>query len=304
MKLKYYLILLGLIIIIAGCDSNTTTTTEGYYKCFSGNTQMISAVFDSYSPISFENSPYVKNEEIPVEVVLTNNMPEEIEPGKVKVKLKGDAAISSIFEGAKIATNPKLYAIDSENCFTSDENVELGPIRYQSKITTKVSKEISGDYCYEKPVIVHGYLYYTNIIENIGVNLPSGANPPSGLQVISLTQEPVKVGGDGKTAELDIKITVGNVGTGTLVKGLDECFEFRSQNYREEFDIEVNGAYDIECDKTELRLNRETKQAIVNCKATGIDASNLASTASEIEITLKGFAYEDVITPVTVWLEP
>ena len=48
----------------------------------------------------------------------------------------------------------------------------------------------------------------------------------------------------------------------------------------------------------------ETKEKIVDCEVTGIDASNLGKQASELSLTLTGFAYEDEISAVTIWLEP
>jgi len=37
---------------------------------------------------------------------------------------------------------------------------------------------------------------------------------------------------------------------------------------------------------------------------TGIDPSNINSEPSELTIELYGFAYEEDIQPVTIWLEP
>ncbi|MBT3984697.1 hypothetical protein HOD38_01680 [archaeon] len=306
MKLKNYtiaVILLG-ILFISGCGGQTTTTTEGYYGCFSGETSMIDAYFYEYAPFSSEASPYRPGEEIDVNVILENKMPEDLDAGKVMIRLKGDAAIESIFTGSSIVENPSLYSIDKDTCTVSDEEVELGPLLYEPELTTKITKEIAGTYCYEHPVEVHGYLFFTEDPTEVGVNLPSGANPPSGVQVTAIEQDPVDVSGDGQTATLRFKVYIQNVGTGTIVDTLDDCFAYRELGYRETLNVEVDTAYDEQDCTEEIRLSKDAQEDVITCEVTGIDPNNLGPQSSELTVTLNGFAYEDEITGVDIWLEP
>ena len=84
---------------------------------------------------------------------------------------------------------------------------------------------------------------------------------------------------------------------------MNECFEYRDAGYREEFTIDVKGAYDIDC-PDDVKLSRGDKTDVITCLVTGVDSTNLGAQASEISITLSGFAYEDVIPSTTIWLEP
>jgi hypothetical protein len=297
----FMIFLLG-ILFISGCGGETETTTEGYYNCHSGDITMIDAYFYEYAPLSAAESPYQAGEEIDIEVILENKMPEDIDAGKVKVRLKGDAAIDSIFSGAQLATSSELYGIDKDTCTVSEDEVELGPIVYEQDLTTEITKEIAGLYCYEHDVEIHGYLYFTEETSEVGTNLPAGSNPPSGVQVTSIEQNLIDV--DGDTAEMRIKIYVQNVGTGTIVEGLDECFEYRELGYRETLHMEVDTAYeDSDCDQ-DIRLGSDDRMEIITCEVTGIDPQNLGPQASEITITLSEFAYEDEIASVDIWLEP
>ncbi|MAG78600.1 hypothetical protein CL616_04525 [archaeon] len=303
LKKEYIVItfLLG-ILFITGCAGEQATTTEGYYGCYSGETSMIDAAFYDWAPLSSQDSPYQPGEDIDVEIVLENKLPEEIKEGKVKVRLRGDAINDKIFSGSQLISAPTLYDIDDETCTTSEEDVELGPIVYLPDLNTEIVKEIAAQYCYEHPVEVHGFVYYTELTEDIGVNLPSGSNPPSGVQVTTLEQDPVDVSDD--EASLRIKIYVQNVGTGTIVEDLDECFEHREQGYRETLHLEVDSAYEDDCDQ-DIRLSKDDlKQEIVSCEITGINPDNLGPQSSDLKITLSGFAYEDEMDSVDIWIEP
>jgi hypothetical protein len=99
------------------------------------------------------------------------------------------------------------------------------------------------------------------------------------------------------------KIYLANLGTGTIIPSLGDCFEYRDVGYREEFDLSVTGAYSIDCPE-KVTLTRGEKTDVVTCLVTGIDSTNLGEQASEITITLSGFAYEDSIPSTTIWLEP
>jgi hypothetical protein len=301
-----FLLLLG-ILFIYGCQTGETTTSGlqgAYANCYGDDVQMISAEFDDYAPVNTEANPYQPGEEIDISVLLTSYFTEDIEAGNVKVRLTGDAASENVFTGAEMVMASTLYAIDTETCLEEDTEAEIGPLVYQPEITTKVSKEISGLYCYTQDVVVKAYLYYTEDEAEISTNLPSGSNPPSAIQVTSIEQNPVDVQRDLGTGDLRFKIYLQNVGAGTLVESLDDCFEYRESGYNEEFTLSVTGAYDdIDC-PTEVSLSRDEKTDVISCKVSGIDITNLGSSPSEIEITLSGFAYEDEIPATTLWLEP
>src|SRR3989339_454252 len=264
--------LLG-IIFLSACSTqkNTSGVTGAYANCNGDETQMVTATFADFAPVSSETNPYQAGDDIDVEVVLTNKFSDDIDTGKARVRLTGDAAITSIFSGAQEKNAEKLFGIDSETCLEETTEVDVGPIVYQGEITTKVNKEITGLYCYEEPVVVKAYLYYTARGEANG--------------------------------EMRFKIYLENVGTGIIVPSLNECFEYRDAGYREEFTIDVKGAYDIDC-PDDVKLSRGDKTDVITCLVTGVDSTNLGAQASEISITLSGFAYEDVIPSTTIWLEP
>tara|TARA_Y100000310_G_scaffold340693_1_gene437371 strand:+ start:4025 stop:4936 length:912 start_codon:yes stop_codon:yes gene_type:complete len=303
--MNYKLIgLMLLLFVVAGCaESGTTSTTEGYYSCFGDEDQMIEAYFADYAPLSSESNTYQPGEQIDIEVVLDNKMPLEIPESQVKVRLTGDAAIDTIFSGASVETNPVLYAADQDTCSANDDEVNIGPLIYQKELDTKISKEIEGQYCYEMPVEVQGFLYFTEDETEIGENLPSGANPPSSVKITAIEQEIVDVDRDSNTGELRFKVTIQNTGEGTIVEDLDECFQYRETGYKEYVTLSVEGAYRPEC-SSEIKLSRDTKEEVVTCKVYDVDVGNLGSNPSEIKFTLDGFAYEDSIGGVTVWLEP
>ncbi len=303
---KSVLILLALsLFVLSSCTTTTTTSgpTGEYASCNGDDLQMITAAFADFAPVSSETNPYQPGEEIDIEVILTNKYTREIVEGNAKVRLTGDTAISSIFSGAQQVTADTLYAIDSQTCLEETTEVEVGPIVYNGEISSKIAKEVTGLYCYQEPVVVKAFLYYTAQEEEIGDNLPAGANPPSGVQVTQIDQNPVDVDLGESTGEMRFKIYLANLGTGTILESLDDCFEYRDIGYREEFDLSVTGAYTIDC-PDEIQLSRGEKTDVVTCLVTGIDSTNLGSQASEITITLSDFAYEDTIPSTTIWLEP
>jgi len=301
-KKKVILLFLGLIFLY-GCTQAPTGGLPGAYDCYGDDPAMVSATFDPFAPISSEDNPYQPGEEIEIAIEMTNYFSESIAEGNAKVRLVGEAAIENIFTGASEVTATELYEIDIETCLPEPIEVEIGPIIYKGDITTKISKEISGLFCYQKPVEVKAFLYYTENSNEIGTNLPAGANPPSSVQVVDLQQNPVDVDRDSDTGDMRFKIFLQNVGEGTIIPSLGECFEYRETGFREEFNIKVEGGYNIECPET-VKLSRDEKSDVVTCKVTGIDRKNLSPNPVEITITLDGFAYEDNIPATQIWLEP
>ena len=303
-KSVIFFALLSLLLISACTTTQTSSSVQGAYStCYGDDSQMITAEFANFAPVSSESSPYRPGEDIDVEVVLTNKLPSDIDAGKVKVRLTGETAISSIFSGAQVVSADKLYSSDPDTCSLETTEVNIGPIVYEGLTTTKISKTVSGSYCYEEPVVVKGFLYFTADENEIGTNLPSGSNPPSSIQVTQIEQNPVNVDPD-KDGELRFKIYLENIGTGTVVPDLDSCFEFREAGYREEFDINVDAPYSVDCPPTGVALSRDERADVVTCEITGIDSGNLSPDPVEITITLSGFAYEDQIPSTTIWLEP
>ena len=303
-KSEMVFFLLGIALLSACTTQQTSSGVVGAYAdCYGDETQMVSASFADFAPVSSEANPYQAGDDIDVEVILTNKFTEDIDSGKAKVRLTGDAAIDTIFSGASEESSGVLYGIDPETCTEETTEVDVGPIVYQGEITTTVNKEITGLYCYEEPVVVKAYLYYTALAEEIGTNLPTGSNPPSSVQVTQIEQNPVDIDQGEALGEMRFKIYLQNVGTGTIVSGLDDCFQYRDAGYREEFSLSVDGAYDIDCPE-DVKFSRGDKTDVITCLVTGIDSTNLGSQASELTITLGDFAYEDTIPSTTIWLEP
>src|SRR3989339_681757 len=259
-KILVFTILLSALLLMSGCQQGVTGTPEAYYK-FTGD-KAIDAKFLEGSPASSEIDTYQKRENVDVVVELINRMTEDVPAGKVKVRLTGDAAVKTFFEGATEEQNSALYAIDTETGIATPEEVDLGPIRYVGDLTTKVSKKISGQYCYSLPV---------------------------------------KVGDNGK-GELRFKVTIQNVGSGTVISSLTDCFKFRDTTAREDLKFEANGAYPIDCGTDPARLSRTDRSRTIDCKVTGIDTTNLGPDASELTLTMSDFAYEDDLQPVNIWL--
>ena len=303
---KSVLILLVLsLFVLSSCTETTTKSgpVGEYANCNGDNLQMITASFADFAPVSSETNSYQPGEEIDIEIILINQYTRDIAEGNAKVRLTGDAAISSIFSGAQEVIADTLYSIDPETCLEETTEVSIGPIIYNGEISSKISKEITGLYCYQEPVVVKAFLYYTADETEIGNNLPNGANPPSSVQVTQIDQNPVDVDPGEPTGEMRFKIYLANLGSGTIVENLDDCFVYRDIGYREEFDLSISGAYDIDCPDS-VQLARGEKTDVVSCIVSGIDSTNLGSQASEITITLSGFAYEDTIPSTTIWLEP
>lgn len=302
-KFKFSLILFSLVLLVlSGCqDQSSNGSVQGPYR-ISGN-QMVEAKFAPYAPVTLQNDPYKKGEDIDVAVELTNKHTEDIPEGNVKVRLTGDAAIPAFFQGAQIVTAPELRAYDIISNRGLSEEVELGPLTYVGEIPTEVSKKITGEYCYQYPVKVKGFLYYTDNSQDMGINLPSGSNPPSSLQVTSITQRPVNIQDNEGT--LRFRVTVRNIGNGVLVGSLNDCFKYREIREREYFTIIAEGAYPMTCENDGyVRLSRETREKVVDCTVSGIDLMNINKEPSELTLTLTNFAYEEPIPSVNVWLEP
>lgn len=298
-----YLFLFGLVFLVACTTQTTTTGVEGAYQCYAGETQMVTAAFADFAPESSETSPYEIGEEIPIEVVLTNFFSDDIDAGNAKVLLTGEAGTADIFSGTKSGTAETLYAIDPETCLTEQTEVILGPLTYQVSETTKITKEITGLYCYTEPVVVKAFLYFTDDAEEIGTTLPDGSNPPSSVQVTAIEQDTVDIDPGEKEGDMRFKVTVNNIGEGTIVPSLDDCFAYRDASYREELTLAVDGPYTIECPST-VKLGRGEKFDVVTCTVTGISSTNIGAQPIGITITLSGFAYEDTIPPTTIWIEP
>ncbi len=295
-----FFVILFLMIFLVGC-SQESAINGGYYK-YSGD-KMIEASFVKDAPVSLENAPYEPGEEIDIAVELINRLPVNIEPGRVRVRLTGDAAMPNFFEGAKEVTNPLLEGINPETGATNPEEIELGPIKYVGDIIGKVKKTITGQYCYSHPVEVKANLFYSAKAEDIGTNLPSNANPPSRVKITEIEQRPVDIQEDG-TGRLKFSVTVANTGSGTVVDSLDDCFKYLGRRHKEQLRLTAKGAYDITCEKDGIVVLRpDTKSKTVNCEVIGIDPSNLGATPSELTLTLNSFAYLEEIEPVDIWLE-
>jgi hypothetical protein len=303
-RVVLFAFLLG-IFFLSACttDTGSVSGVDGAYTCFGDEEQMVLAEFAEFAPVSSEDSPYQPGEEIDIEVVLTNKLPTDIDAGNLKVKLTGEAAIGTIFSGASEESATLLYGTDPQTCLEEEIEIDIGPIVYQGDITTKINKEISGEYCYKEPVVVKAFLYFTDDAGLIGDGLPSDSNPPSGVQVTDIEQNPVNVNPGINEGEMRFKIFVENVGDGTIVEDLNSCFAFREAGYREEFKMTVKGPYTLDCPE-DIRLSRDEKADVVTCKVSGIDTTNLGEDAVEITITLSDFAYEDTIPSTTIWLEP
>lgn len=298
---KGFVLLIGLFLL-ASCTPTDTSVVEGPYK-FTGP-QAIEAKFVPSSPETLESNPYQAGENVDVVVELTNRLTETVPANSVKVRLTGDAAIQNFFAGAREAGNPEMFGIDPETGQPTIEEVDLGPLQYTGELTTKISKRISGQFCYSFPVRVKGFLYYTTKTEEIGTNLLESSKPPSRVQVMAIEQRTVDPENDN-VGDLKFTVTIQNTGTGTVVPSLNDCFGYRSRSERELLRLSARGAYDITCENDGLvRLSRDTKSKTMNCVAHNVDLRNLGNDPSELTLTLSGFAYQEEIEPVTIWLEP
>ncbi len=298
--------LLLLVILMYGCTTSTTSSgsvTGAYANCYGDETQMITAEFASFAPVSSQDAPYTAGEEIDIEVELTNKYTEDIETGNVKVRLTGEAAEDSIFTGAEEVTADTLYAIDSETCLEESREVEIGSIVYMGDTTTEISKEITGEYCYKQDIVVKGFLYFTDDSSEIGTTLPSGSNPPSSVQITQIEQNPVDVDRSTGEGDMRFKLYIENVGDGTIVESLDTCFDYREASYKEEFTLTTDGPYNLDC-PDDVALNREDKSDVISCTVDGIDASNLGDSAFEVTFTFSDFAYVEEIPSTTIYIEP
>lgn len=300
--IRNFVVILGLLLLVAACQPGETTTVEGPYK-FTGP-QAVEAKFVPGSPETLETNPYQKGEEIDAVVELTNRLTETIPAGNVRVRLTGDAAVPSFFSGSRESTNPEMLGIDEKTGQPTKEEVELGPVVYVGKLTTKISKKVSGQFCYSFPVRVKGFVYYTTKAEEIGTNLPESAKPPSRVQITALEQRTVDPT-DRTVGEVRLRVTVQNTGTGMAVPSLNDCFKFRGRAEREVVKLTAEAAYPVTCDNDGVvRLSRDTKSRTVNCVIENVDLGNLGDEPSELTLTLNDFAYQEEIQPVTIWLEP
>ncbi|MBI4154377.1 hypothetical protein HY501_03500 [Candidatus Woesearchaeota archaeon] len=299
---KSIIILVAISLFLLGCQQKAQTGAPTGPYSFQGDTAL-EVHFARDAPVVLDTDPYAKGENIDVAVELLNKLPEAIPAGKIKVRLTGDAAIPNFFSGAKEAANPELNPIDPTTGSPTPEELELGPLKYLADLPAKTSKQLSGEFCYEMPLKVVAFLYYTNKQGEINVNLPATSNPPSRIKVTSLEQRPVSVR-DGK-AEMSFDVTIQNLGTGMLVDSLNDCFKFRERSEREKLRLTAKGAYPVECENGgEVLLSRETKMKKIRCTVSGIDPNRLGPEASELALTLDSFAYQEDLAPVTIWLEP
>jgi hypothetical protein len=301
--LKGFIILAFTLLFIAGCQDTGTSAPTGYYK-YTGD-KAVEASFATDAPVSSTTDTYTKNEDISVLVELTNKLTQDIPAGKVKLRLSGDASISNFFTGAREKTAPKLDALDLTTGGSTTEEIEMGPIKYVGELTAKVSKVISGKYCYEMPVKAKANLFYTDKVADVGTNLPKGSNPASRVQITALTQGIVKVDKSTNKGKLKFKLTVKNKGSGRIISSLSECFKYPGKRPREKLNVNVRGAYPITCENNgDVTLSLDTSSKVVDCEVTNIDPANLGKQASELAVTLSNFAYEEELQPVTIYLEP
>ncbi len=130
------------------------------------------------------------------------------------------------------------------------------------------------------------------------------SKPPSRVQVMAIEQRTVDPSNEN-TGDLKFTVTIQNTGTGIAMPSLNDCFRFRSRSEREVLKLSARGAYDITCENDgNVRLSRDTKSKTMNCVAHNVDLRNLGKDPSELTLTLSGFAYQEEIEPVTIWLEP
>ena len=50
MKYKFIVMALLLLVVVGCGETSTVSTVDGYYSCFSSDTDMIDAVFADYAP--------------------------------------------------------------------------------------------------------------------------------------------------------------------------------------------------------------------------------------------------------------
>lgn len=292
-----------LTLFLTGCmgQNDVGVGPQGPYL-YSAPTA-IEANFVPGIPMTSEHNPYQKGETIPVSIELRNQLPEDLPENTVKLRLTGDAAIPNYFTGAREETSPRLYARDFYMGMEMPEEVDMGPITYIGDLPAKTPKTITAQYCYQVPVKVVAFLYYTNYANEIGRNLVPSSHPPSRIRISDILQYPARVREDG-TADMRFRITVKNEGPGTIIESMDNCFKYRDRTERELVKLNAHGAYNIDCGDGIIRLSRDTKIGTIDCTVSGIDPSNFSPLPSQVFLTLTDFAYEENIKSVTIYLEP
>ena len=290
--------------------------TAGYYTSTGDKT--LDVAFEE--PLKNESNPYSINAPIPISVKITNKLPEDIPAGKVKIKLIGDASMPNFFSGANEPYIPTIKGIDSLTGNENSESVTIGPLQYAGDIveSAKIQKFIAGQYCYQIPLKIKAKLFYTPKSEYIGSNLNSGSNPPSPIQVTKIEQEPVIFNLEG-IGELKFDVTIKNLNPkinslvesgifshkgGNIISSISECFKFRDRREIQKLSLSAKGAYPVICDNFgEIQISRDTNEGTISCNVKNINSAELGKVSSDLTLTLEGFAYEEEIAPISIWIE-
>ncbi len=301
MKKRLLLIFLAiLVVLIISCTTSNTGDSRGFYK-YTGNSAL-EAKFVKDAPVSSEKEYYETGELIDVEAELSNKGTKRILPNTVRLRLTGDAIIPNFFIGAKEILFPlSLDPIDEQTGYIDTRIIDLGPLRYIGEVTSRRSKVITGQYCYYIPVVVQTNIILSDRQEVIpNENIQAGDNPPSGVQVTSLSQEVVKVRAGDAFGSMRFKFTIENAGSGNIVDDLGSCWDYEKRR-REKVSFVIKGPYPIVCEEGTVVL-RDRKR-IVDCTMTNIDPTNLGSVQRDLIIILDNFAYLEEIPAVTIYLD-
>lgn len=317
MKKRAVIVLLVLVVFIISCQNyNNGASSRGYYK-YTGPSGL-EANFVKDAPVSSEQEYYEPGELIDVEVELANKGTRVILPNSVRLRLTGDAIIPNFFVGAKEVLFPlALDSLDEETGNVDTRIVDLGPLRYISDVTSRRSKVITGQYCYYIPTVVQTRIVLNDKYESIPTqtiggkygfggqttnqnNIQAGDNPPSGVQITSLSQEIVKIREGDRYGTMKFKFTIENIGSGHIVDNLASCWDYEKRR-RETVSFIVKGPYPIVCEEGTVVL-RDGKRTI-DCTMTNIDPTNLGFVPRDLIIILDNYAYLEEIPAVTIYLD-
>ena len=218
-------------------------------------------------------SEFFASDTVPVKVLLKNNGESDVNAGEAKVKLYGVYLPSFGLADAYKATNSLLRGITQYSKEGSEQEVDLGNIKYTQQIINFEDVTLRAKVCYPYQTKVQTKVCLGSLSEIekgaeqvctvTGEKLSQGSVSSAPIQVTSITQKPFS------SNQVLFEITIQNSGKGSVYKPVALCEDLEDAIKRGGSEnivsIEINPA-DIKCSFLESESNKGTTRLVDNKK--------------------------------------
>ncbi|MEW6063271.1 MAG: hypothetical protein AB1571_02795 [Nanoarchaeota archaeon] len=264
-KVLIFILLVALLLTGQQCGKKQEKT-EGP---FVGGSNGLSVSFvQGYPP-----SEFFQSDTVPTKVLLKNNGESDVNAGEAKVKLYGvylpNFGLTDVYK----ATSSTLRGITQYSKEGSEQEVDLGNIKYSQQVINFEDVTLRAKVCYPYKTKVQTKICLGSLSEIekgaeqvctiTGEKLTQGSVSSAPIQITSITQKPFS------SNQVLFEITLQNNGKGSVYKPVSSCEDLEDVIKRGSSEnivsIEISPA-DIKCSFLESESNKGTVKLIDNKK--------------------------------------